>query len=185
GPVHGQLQFNSGASTPTYTPTTTGTALSAYTGTVAFSTNVTSSGPYPDTIDNFAGKTFNQGVAPTSVSWDGSTITINFGTLGSFTGTNDNASVEGANSSTVNYSGTFTPGSAFTGSGLSATAAQLSIGINRAAGQNGGLGTATPNLSGTLTVADEFNPTVPEPTTYALAAFGAIAMGVVARRRRA
>jgi hypothetical protein len=26
---------------------------------------------------------------------------------------------------------------------------------------------------------------VPEPTTYALAAFGAIAMGVVARRRRA
>ncbi|MFM8217508.1 MAG: PEP-CTERM sorting domain-containing protein [Planctomycetaceae bacterium] len=34
-------------------------------------------------------------------------------------------------------------------------------------------------------MADEFNPTVPEPTTYALAAFGAIAMGVVARRRRA
>jgi len=173
-PIHGQLQFNSGASTPTYTPTTTGTALSAYTGTVGFSTNVTSSAPFPS-VDDFAGKTFNQSVQPSSVSWDGSTVTINYGTLGVFTGTNDNLSVEGTNSSTVYYTGTFTPGSAFTG--FSPTAAALSLNINRTTSG------ATPSLSGTLTVADDL--AVPEPTTYALAAFGIFAMGVVARRRRA
>jgi hypothetical protein len=150
GPIQGQIGYGT-SGTPTYTPTTDGTSLADYAGTVTFSTNVTSTGPFP-TIDDFAGKTLNSGVAASTITWNATTVTINYGTLGSFTGDIvAGNSLEGANSSYHLYAGTVSG--------------------------------ATPTLSGTLTM-DE-STVVPEPTTYALAAFGAIAMGVVARRRRA
>jgi hypothetical protein len=174
GPIQGQIGYGT-SGTPTYTPTTDGTSLADYAGTVTFSTNVTSTGPFP-TIDDFAGKTLNSGVAASTFTWNATTVTINYGTLGSFTGDIvAGNSLEGANSSYHLYAGTFTPGTEM--AGFDATAATLSIQINRT------VSGATPTLSGTLTM-DE-STVVPEPTTYALAAFGAIAMGVVARRRRA
>ena len=174
GPIQGQIGYGT-SGTPTYTPTTDGTSLADYTGTVTFSTNVTSTGPFP-TIDDFDGKTLNSGVAVSTITWNATTVTIDYGTLGSFTGDIvAGNSLEGANSSYHLYAGTFTPGTEM--AGFDATAATLSIQINRT------VSGATPTLSGTLTM-DE-STVVPEPTTYALAAFGAIAMGVVARRRRA
>lgn len=109
GPIHGQMQYGT-SGTPTYSPTTNGTSLAVYAGTVTFSTNVTSTGPFP-TIDDFAGKTLNSGVAASTITWNGSTVTINYGTLGSFTGNIDAVnSVEAPTARTISTSVLSLPG---------------------------------------------------------------------------
>ena len=181
-PIKGQVQFNSGASTPTYSPLNgpTGAAdipsLGDYTGSIAFTADVTSTGSFGGGND-FAGKTLNSGVQQTTFSFFGSSITVSFGTLGTFTGDLDLPQSGGFGGTAGNrFIGTFTPGSEM--AGFSPSAANLLITLSRSS-----LG-VTPQLSGTMDVLGT-SAVVPEPTTYALAAFGAMAMGVVARRRRA
>jgi len=174
--VQGQLQWGT-TTTPTFSPTTNNVGLNVYTGTATFVTNVTSSGLL-DGVDDFDGKTWNSGVSNTSFSFaEAGSQTFDFGTLGSFTGMIDPAeSISGANSAFTILRGTFTPGSAM--SGFSETDANLSIQWNRS-------GSAiTPTVSGTLDVLGT-QPTIPEPGTLGLAACGVVALGLVARRRRA
>lgn len=174
--VQGQLQWGT-TTTPTFSPSTNGTALSAYTGTASFVTNVTSSGLL-DGVDDFAGKTWNSGVSNTSFSFAETGLqTFDFGTLGTFVGMIDPVeTVPGANSIATILRGTFTPGPAM--GGFSTTDANLSIQWTRTGS------TVTPTISGTLSVLGT-NPTVPEPGTLGLAACGVVALGFVARRRRA
>lgn len=174
--VQGQLQWGT-TGTPTYTPTTNGTALSAYTGTATFVTNVTSSSLLSG-VDDFAGKTWNSGVSNTGFSFaEAGLQTFDFGTLGTFVGMIDPIeTLAGANSAATILRGTFTPGTAL--AGFTATDANLSIQWTRTGS------TVTPTISGTLSVLGT-QTVVPEPGTLGLAACGVVALGLVARRRRA
>jgi len=174
--VQGQLQWGT-TTTPNFNPTTNNVGLSVYTGTATFVTNVTSSGLL-NGVDDFAGKTWNTGVSNTSFSFaEAGVQTFDFGSLGTFTGMIDaNETVAGANSAATILRGTFTPGPAM--AGFSATDANLSIQWTRTGS------TVTPTVSGTLSVLGT-ETVVPEPGTLGLAACGVVALGLVARRRRA
>jgi len=174
--VQGQLQWGT-TTTPTFSPTTNNVGLNVYTGTATFVTNVTSSGLL-NGVDDFSGATWNSGVSNTSFSFaEAGFQTFDFGTLGSFTGMIDPAeNVTGANSAATILRGSFTPGSAL--AGFSTTDANLSIQWTRTGA------TVTPTISGTLSVLGT-QPTIPEPGTLGLAACGVVALGLVARRRRA
>jgi hypothetical protein len=107
------------------------------------------------------------------------TLTVNFGNYGSFTGTLDSGSYGAlANNAVADYTGTFTPGSAF--SGFVSTNATMNLSFSRTG--------TSPNVAygvlGTVATAGQPAPpsAVPEPASMAI--FGLGALGFAARRFR-
>ena len=110
----------------------------------------------------------NQSGYDQSITWD-------FDGFGQFSGLLTGFTIDTLNGNSVSltYTGTFSP--SFTGHDPSDAVLNISFSRSEIGGN------AIYNLSGTV-IAAGTNP-VPEPATVALAAFGALALGIVARRR--
>lgn len=177
-PVIGDFTY--GQTGLSFSPSIGNTGYNQYAGTATFTPTLNAAnGDFADHTGSFGSPGTNSlqidgvnGTVDTMISWD-------FGGFGTFEGTLDPDESPnpnfGSGSLSVNYIGTFTP--AFTGH--SASNATLSISFTRSGNVTAGY---THNLSGTVTTYG-VPPTIPEPATVALAAFGALALGVVARRR--
>jgi len=175
GAITGAFGFVAGglAFTP---PTTLG--YNAFTGNTATFTPTAPSGLTSDFIGGPASFTGAQQVSffMTSTSAP-ATVTINFGDYGVFSGTLHVGSYFAvANNAGADYSGVFTPGSAFAGFDV-ATVATMNLAFSRTG--------IAPNVAYTATgtvFATGVPAAIPEPASMAI--FGLGALGFAARRFR-
>ena len=173
-PLNGSFTF--GQTGLSFSPDINPNSYDDYSGTATWNSTLGSS--FDDFVDHAGDFTpansqsmtldgTNQSGYSQTISWD-------FDGFGNFSGMLTGLTVAGdGNGVNATYTGTFSP--SFTGHDPSD--AVLNISFSRATI----LGNAVYNLSGTVIAAG--TATVPEPATVALAAFGALALGFVARRR--